>query len=182
LVDTAQLAVDDPQVTPVEVKAWGKPPPEGAQSDIPAEYEAHYRYGSGITMTVRNAVDEERLGAKASIRCLGSRGWVGIQGWRGAFEASEPEILRRRYNPESSKHFPMPPREHRNFLDGIRSGVAVTYPARVLHDLSATLHMGLIAMDLQRPLKWDPRRERFVDDAEANSRKGRTLREDWKAA
>jgi predicted dehydrogenase len=180
LVDTAQLAVNDPAGCPVEVRAWGEPPPAKAQSDIPAVYEVHYRYANGVTLKVSNAVDEERLGSKASIRLLGSKGWVANIGWRGRFEASDPEILRTKYSPETSKHWPLPPGEHRNFLDCIRSGAEPTYTAETLHRLSTTLHMGLIAMDLGRPLRWDTAKERFIDDDEANRRCERSERADWK--
>lgn len=182
LCDTAQLAADDPHGCPVEVKGWGGPVPAGSQSDIPAEYEVHYRYGNGVTLTVKNAVGEASLGAKASIRLLGSKGWVANTGWRGQFSASDEAILRTRYAPEESKFWPLPQGEHRNFLDAILAGEEPTYPAETLHQLSATLHMGLIAIDLGRVLRWDPVKETFISDAEANRRIGRTLREDWRRA
>ncbi len=133
-------------------------------------------------MKVVNAVEETKLGDKASIRLLGSKGWVANIGWRGRFEASDPDILRMRYAPETSKHWPLPPGEHRNFLDCIRSGAETTYPAETLHRLSTTLHMGLIAMDLGRPLRGDPENERFIGDSEADRRCRRSEREDWRKA
>jgi hypothetical protein len=74
----------------------------------------------------------------------------------------------------------MPPGEHRNFLEAIRDRRPPTYTAETLHRLCTPLHAGLIAMDLGRPLRWDPQKEEFIGDAEANRRRRRTLRDDWK--
>ena len=178
-MDTAQLAINDPLVCPVMVKAWGQKPPADSESDIPAIYDVHYQYSNGVTANLKNSVGAEWLGQKATVRLQGSKGWVAVEGWAGKFTASDPEILRTKYSPETSRHWQQPSSEHRNFLDCIRSGDEPTYPVETLHDLSTTLHMGLISMDLQRPLKWDPRAGAFVGDAEANQRRGRTMRDDW---
>ncbi|MBK1880178.1 Gfo/Idh/MocA family protein [Pelagicoccus mobilis] len=178
LVDTAQLAANDPHGCVVEAEGWGAELPQNSQSDIPAEYEVNYRYSNGITMQVKNAVDEKWLGAKASIKLIGNDGWVSITGWRGTFDASDPKILRTKYRASENKHWPIPPGEHRNFIDCIRSGKTPTYSAETLHLLSTTLHMGLIAMDTGRKLNWDPKTEQFIRDSDANKRLDRTLR-DW---
>ncbi|MFO7976173.1 MAG: hypothetical protein R6V12_16235 [Candidatus Hydrogenedentota bacterium] len=39
--------------------------------------------------------------------------------------------------------------------------------------------IGLIAIQLGRKLEWDPARERFVNDDEANVRLDRPVRGDW---
>jgi predicted dehydrogenase len=179
IVDTAQLAANDPQGWPVEVKAWGQPVTPGAQTDIPAVFEVHYRYGNGVTLSVKSG-EKTELGSNAYVRLLGAKGWISITGWRGKFAASDPAILQIKYGAGESRHWSLPPGEHRNFLDAIRSGTPPTYTAETIHRLCAPLHAGLIAMDLGRPLRWDPRKEEFIGDAEANRRTQRTLREDWK--
>lgn len=182
LADTAQLAANDPHVCALEVKGSAVPPPEKAQSDIPASYDLHYRYSNGITMHLHNMPNDEGMGGKAYIRFYGSKGWVSVTGWRGRFDASDPAILRKKYDTGTSKHFPIPEREHPNFLECIRSGKETTYPAETLHQLSTTLHMGVIAADLGRGLSWNHQSERFVNDAEANSRLTVKPRNDWKKA
>jgi hypothetical protein len=63
----------------------------------------------------------------------------------------------------------------------VRSRKPTTYTAADMHLLHVTLHMGVIAIRLGRKLTWDPRREEFVGDDEANRiRKGPTAR-DWEA-
>lgn len=182
LVDTAQLAANDPHECAIEVKGTAVAPPEKAQSDIPAEYDLHYRYSNGITMQLHNVSNENGLGGNVYIRFYGSKGWVSVTGWRGQFDASDPVILRKKYAPEKSRHFPIPAREHPNFLASIQSGKEPTYPTETLHKLSTTLHMGVIAGDLGRPLKWDPKNEHFIDDLEADTFLSRKRRNDWKLA
>ena len=76
----------------------------------------------------------------------------------------------------------MPAREHPNFLASIRSGEEPTYPAETLHQLSTTLHMGVIAADVGRGLNWDPKKEHFIGDKEANSKLVVKARDGWKSA
>jgi hypothetical protein len=40
-------------------------------------------------------------------------------------------------------------------------------------------HIGNIAMDLGRKLKWDPEKEEFPGDETANRKRGRAMREPW---
>ena len=69
--------------------------------------------------------------------------------------------------------------EHRDFLDCFRNGQPPMYTAEALHRLSTTLHLGAIAMELERPLRWDPVKEEF-DDAAANALRRRPRRDDWR--
>ncbi|HUS92383.1 MAG TPA: hypothetical protein VM695_11065 [Phycisphaerae bacterium] len=41
------------------------------------------------------------------------------------------------------------------------------------------MHVGNIAMDLGKKLRWDPAAERFPDDDTANGLLSRALREPW---
>lgn len=182
LVDTAQLAASESFDSAIEVKGWAKPLEGKLLTDIPTTYELHYRYPNGVTMKLDTASSGDFRGATARMRFLGSKGWLGINGFGGPFEASDESILRTRYEPENSKHFPLPPREHRNFLDCIREGGTPTYDVETLQKLCVTLHMGVIAADLGRPLRWDPKRNRFRDDSAANRRQYRELNTDWESA
>ena len=75
-----------------------------------------------------------------------------------------------------------PPNEHRNFLDCVTLGAKPMYDVESLHRLSTTLLMGSIAMKLSRPLEWDPEREEFVNDSEANALRTRQLSTEWENA
>jgi predicted dehydrogenase len=169
LIDTAQVANFSENSAPVKVSGWGKIPPN-AMNTVPQTYELNYTYANGVTMQV--------VSDKPSIRFEGSKGWVGNSGWKGRLEASDLDIYRRKYDPDTNKIWPLPPSEHRNFLDIIRNGKPATYTAQALHQLSNVMHIGAITMELGRPLTWDPKTESF-DDGDANALRSRKRRDPW---
>jgi len=169
LIDTAQVANFAENSSPVAVAGRGFIPPDSLNS-TPQTYDLTYTYANGVVLEVTADVP--------SIRLEGTAGWVGNRGWLGRLEASDLEVFRRTYDPATSKIWRMRPREHRDFLDSIKTGQPPMYTAEALHRLSTTLHLGAIAMELGRPLKWDPRAETF-DDAQANALRSRPRRNDW---
>jgi predicted dehydrogenase len=116
----------------------------------------------------------------AAIRFEGSAGWVGNKGWEGRLEGSDITVFRRKYEPGANKLWPRRPREQRDFLDCLKNGQPPLYTAEALHRLSTALHIGAIAMEVGRPLRWDPEKESFKDDAEANALRSRPVRNDWR--
>jgi len=171
LLDTANVANFAEQSGPVEVEGEGAVP-DHAMTTTPVTYKLRYRYANDVELLVESG--------GISIRFEGSDGWVGNNGWRGRLESSDIEILKRQYDPQESKLWPMPPTEHRNFLDCIRTRQPTTYTAEAGHRLSSLMHIGNIAMQLGRKLRWDPQAEQFVDDDAANGLRGRTLHDDWR--
>lgn len=170
LMDTAQVGNFAELSGPVAVSGKGVIPPDSINT-VPRDYELSYTYANGVVMEVRSSAP--------SIRFEGSGGWAAIMSWSGPLEASDMNIFRKTYEPAKNKMWPRPPREHRNFLDAIREGTAITYNAESLHRLSTAMHIGAISMELGRPLRWDPKAEAF-DDAAANELRKRASREDWK--
>jgi len=166
LLDTAQVGNFAENTSPVAVSGHGFVPPHTVNT-VPQTYEINYTYANGVTMQV--------VSDQPAIRFEGSDGWVGNQGWRGKLEASDMEIFRRSYAPKTNKIWARPTTEHRNFLDSIRDGTPPTYDAESLHQLSTVMHMGAIAMEVDRPLRWDPQTESF-DDPAANALRSRPSR------
>lgn len=173
MVDTAQVANFSEGTSPVAVEGHGFIPPD-AINDVPQTYQIAYRYENGVTMNVSST--------GPSLRFEGTDGWIGNKGWIGRLEASDMEIFRRKYDAATNKIWPRGPREQRNFLDCIKLGHAPMYTAEALHRLSTTLHQGALAMELKRPLVWDPIAESFTGDAAANALRTRPERTDWQRA
>jgi len=180
LVDTAQLGVNDPAVCPVEVSGTGVIP-EGRQTDVPVKFDLTYRYGNGVEMHVQNGPQNGWSPNSCFLEYTGDKGWIRRNTWSAPIEASDPDILRIRYTPEESKHWPRPPGEQRDFLDSVRSRKRTTYPALDLHHMSTTLHMGVVCIQLGRKLKWDTQEEAFVNDDEANRLCKRPEPRNWEA-
>jgi predicted dehydrogenase len=71
--------------------------------------------------------------------------------------------------------------DHRgNWLECIRAKKESICPAEVGHRSATICHLANIGYQLRRALRWDPVRERFVEDDEANKLVDRPLRAPWK--
>jgi len=171
LLDTAQVANSAEASGPVEVEGQGKLP-ENSMATTHVQFKLHYRYANGVDLFVESG--------GVAIRIEGTDGWVGNTGWRSPLEASSQDLLRQKFPAENNKIWPLPPSEHRNFVECVKSRQPTTYTAEAGHRLSTVMHVGNIAMELGRKLKWDPQAESFLDDEAANALRNRTPREPWK--
>ena len=73
-----------------------------------------------------------------------------------------------------------PAGEHRDFLDCVKTRKDPYFPVDIGHRVSTVCHLGNIAIKLGRKLRWDPKAEEFVNDADANALcKVRAMRKPW---
>jgi predicted dehydrogenase len=170
LIDTAQWANDTERTGPIEVEGTGKCHRDGLWNTF-YEYHLRYKYASGVEMLVESG--------GVALRFEGTDGWVGNNGWGAPVEASSPEILRSVIGPQEVCLFTCPAREHRNFLDCVKSRKAPYFPAEIGHRCCSVMHIGNIAMWTGRKLRWDPQAERFVNDPEADRHVSRSMRSPW---
>lgn len=184
MIDLAQWGNDTENTGPVEVEGRGKFPPRDALFNTAEEFDLNYRYANGVTLNV--------VSKGPGIRFEGTEGWIGFEGWRGPLQASNPKILESKIGP-NEVHLYRPgevvPRtegmkggEHRNFIDCVKSRKPCYAPAETGHRTITIAHIGNIAMMLGRKLKWDPKAEQFVNDAEADAMLSRKQREPWTLA
>jgi predicted dehydrogenase len=153
LVDTAQLGAGMDAAGPVTIQGTGDIPRD-AESNVPMTFEIQCTFPNGVVMHVNSGA--------ANIRFEGTAGWVGCKGWNDALEASSPDILQKKYEKNAPGYMPLPPGEHRNFIDGIQSGKPTTYFPEAGQRLFTTLHLGHLAIRAAQQLKWDPARETLL--------------------
>jgi predicted dehydrogenase len=171
LFDTAQWANDTERSGPVEVEGSGTFW-EGGLYDTVKEYDVEYRYANGVVMTCRPG--------NPSIKFVGTDGWIGNEGWLGALQASSEAILRSVIGPDEVHLYTNRQGEHRDFLDCVRSRKDPYFPADIGHRVSTVCHLGNIAIKVGRRLRWDPEREVFENDDQANDlRQLRPMRKPW---
>lgn len=180
LVDTAQLGANAPHVCPVQVKGTGEIPKD-SESDVPITYDLTYRYANGVEMSVKNGPQGGWDPKSCFLQFNGEKGWIRRKDWYAGWEASDPKIIRKKYTPETTKHWPFPCPEQRNFLDCVKSRKPTTYTALDMHQISTTLHMGVIAVTLGRELNWDTEKEMFINDEMANQLSKRPRARDWES-
>jgi predicted dehydrogenase len=171
LMDTAQWANDTEHTGPVEVEGTGKTYRDGLWNSF-YEFQIRYRYASGVEMLVKSG--------GVSLRFEGTDGWVGNNGWGGPVEASSRAILTSPIGAAETHLFTCPAGEHRNFLDCVKSRLDPYFPAEIGHRCFTVLHIGNISMWTGRRLAWDPVKEQFVNDAEANRYLSRSMRSPWR--
>jgi len=61
----------------------------------------------------------------------------------------------------------------------VRSREAPICDAEIGHRSVSVCHLGVIALRLGRKLQWDPAKEQFVNDHDANQRLSREMRKPW---
>lgn len=171
MLDTAQWANDTERTTPLEVDGKGVFPDKSSIYTAANEYKLHYKYANGVDLYVSSG--------GTGIRMEGTDGWLDIPAWRKPLEASSPEILKSVIGPNEMHLFTCPQGEHRNFLDCVKSRKDPYFPVEVGHAMATLMHIGNISMRLDRPLKWDPDQEAFVNDAEADKMRSREMRKPW---
>ena len=108
--------------------------------------------------------------------------WYGEDGWiyvkRGKLEANPPGVLKEVIGPDEIKLYKS--RDHRqNFLDCMKSRKETIAPAEVGHRSISVGLLGEIAMLTERKLRWDPDKEIFPDDEQANRMLSRPMRSPW---
>lgn len=138
--------------------------------------------GSGLTFVyddgVRMIHNEFEGNLKSDCVFEGTDGWVTCS--RGDIKASNEAILKDPY-PATAERV-MPSNNHKqNWLDAIKDRKKSSIcTAETGHRSASICHLANIGYRLNRPLKWDPKKERFVDDATADKELSREPRAKWK--
>ncbi len=117
-----------------------------------------YTYANGIEMIVA-PFDEGRQGVKF----IGSDGWIKVS--RGNFDASDESLkptLERKDLGYSAHYF--------DFIDSVIKRKDPIVPVEVGHSTCVVCTIGNIAAELGRPLDWDPEKQTFPNDPEAEGK------------
>jgi len=170
-IDIAHWGLDLERTGPVEIEGRGSYPRDGLY-DVPYEYKFTCKYANGVTMTVANNKQLEQ-GAK----WYGENGkWIYVK--RGKLEANPENVLKEVIGPDEIQLYES--RDHKqNFLDCVKSRKETIAPAEVGHRSISVGLLGEIAMLTERKLKWDPEKELFTNDEQANRMLSRPMRSPW---
>jgi len=155
--DIAQWALGMDGSGPVEIE-----PPE----DHAAKSGLRFVYANGVEMFHGGPDDCTFEGTEGTIRV--SRGKFACE--PEEIDAPLPDDAER--IEESDDHFT-------NFLGAIKSGGKPICHAEVGHRSASVCHLANIGYRLRRPLRWDPKAERFPDDDEANTLSSEAPRSGW---
>lgn len=170
LLDGAQWGNDTEYTGPVEVEGKGVFCNDGLY-DTANEFKIEYKYASGVQLIVTSGTP--------SLRFEGTEGWIGNRGWRAPLEAEPKSILNSVIGTNEVHLYTCPAGEQRNFLDCVKSRKECYFPPEIGQRCFTIAHIGNISMISGRKLKWDPDKEHFIGDEEANRMLSRSMRSPW---
>src|SRR5262245_9536076 len=198
--DIAQWALGMDDAGPISVAGTGQANDTRANCyNCHLGFEATYTYGNG---------PEGRAGTQLVCRPAPQAGWVGrdlregrqnrapdngvlFEGednkWifvnRGMIAASDRRLLDEPLG-QGATRLPVSTNHMANFITCVRNRQQPICHVGIGHRSCSVCHIGNIAIRLgrgaDRPLRWDPRQERFGDDEEANRMLSREMRAPWR--
>jgi predicted dehydrogenase len=167
-VDLCQWAAKADDTQPVEYE------PEGNNN---GPYFVHCRFANGLKMVMRDDGWNGSLGlGSCSVRFEGDNGWVET-GDTGKIEVSDN--LRSELRPTTDAKLALA-YHAQDWLNCIKSRSRPRANADVACNTHISCHAAFIAFQRGRKLVWDPARQEFAGDEEANRMRSRALREPWR--
>jgi predicted dehydrogenase len=166
-IDIAQWGLGTERTGPIEIEGRGEFPSNGLW-DVHGKFRVECRYADGIRMIIDDGPN--------GVRFEGTEGWVFVT--RGSMDAEPKSLLKETLGP-GEVHLVKSVNHQENFIACVRSRQDPVANVEAGHRSATICHLGNIAMLLERKLRWDPVKELFVGDEEANRLLDRPKREPW---
>jgi hypothetical protein len=115
------------------------------------------------------------------VKYEGPEGWVAAADGYSQPDVSSPAMLDdfKKLVGDYQARTQRPMSHMRDFLDCVKSRREPVANPVVMHRAMSTVHAANVCMWLKRDLRFDPVKEEFVNDAEANRFRSRAMREPW---
>lgn len=167
-LDIGQWGNDADDTGPVEIEGRGEFLKQGLFNTAD-KVSVKYTYANGVKMFC--------VTGGTGIKFEGTEGWVFID--RGKIDAEPKSLLTSVIGPDEI-HLYQSMDHTRNFLDCVKLRKDPVTSAEIGHRSTTVCHLGNIAMMLGRKLNWDPVKERFINDHQADRMLSRPMRTPWK--
>jgi hypothetical protein len=180
-IDIAHWGMNTEYTGPVEI--WGSAQfPKSGLWNVHGSFKTYGLYNNGVLMEVSDSNPN-------GVRFEGTEGWIFVT--RGnyaatasdpvsktpqkALMASDPKIITSQIGP-NELHLPVSAEHHGNWLESMVTRQQPIAPVEVGHRSCSACLLHHMAMKLNRKLYWDPVKERFRNDDEANAMLSRPKR------
>lgn len=170
-LDIAQWGNGSDHTTPIDVEGSGEFPKEGI-ANCCVQWDLEFHYANGVTMIYT----DNQGRAKQGVRFEGPKGWVYVT--RGGIDAEPKSLLTDPFGKEDIR-LPKSDDHYRNFLDAVKSRDATLCPVETAVHSDTICQLSNIATRLGRKLRWNPEKEQFINDEEANGMLSRPMRAPW---
>jgi predicted dehydrogenase len=172
-IDIAHWGMNTEYTGPIEVEAKAEFPKSGLWN-VHGNYEVHAKYANGVNM---------QIGGKNpnGVRFEGSNGWIFVS--RGnvgvtstdptsganndALQASDQKIVQSEIGRNEIQLYESA-EQHGNWLDCIQSKKQTISPPEIAHRSCSACLVAYTAMKVPGKLYWDPKKEQFKNNTEAN--------------
>jgi predicted dehydrogenase len=176
-LDIAQWGNGADDTGPSTVEGEGEFPKEGSLDAI-LRWKVRMEYANAAPLTF---VSDGTPGFSHGIRFVGETAWVHVL--RGTIQGPDDKFLRDPQNKYDTMPLKLPVSNHhaRNFLDAVKNRTRAICDIEAAVRSDTLCQLALIAVKQGRKLQWDPKAERFINDAAANAMlQPRPCRGDWK--
>jgi len=170
--DIAQWGNGTDLTGPVEVSGTCEFPKEGL-FETPLSYDIEYKYANGVRLLCTTG----KAGIPESpVRFEGTDGWIFVS--RDRLISQPASVVQSKIRPNEIRLYRSRD-HHQDFLDCVRLRTKPVADVETGHRSATVCHLGGIAVRLGRKLQWDPVKEHFTNDAQANKMLARPMRSPW---
>jgi predicted dehydrogenase len=173
-IDIAQWALGQEHSGPVEIVGKAKFPDVPNGFNVATEFQARFVYADGTELEVLHD-------GRSGLLVEGEKGRIfvgrGTLAGKPVEQLADDPLPRDRFRLYAHDNLDRPERSGKldaiinhmgNFYDCLKSRAEPISDVATQHRTATACHLGNIAMRLGRKLRWDPQREQFVGDDEAN--------------
>ncbi len=180
-LDIAQWGNNTELSGPTEIQGSGEFP-TGMLTDCCVSWQVENRYANGVTLIHMDDATStkhplQKGGHGHGVMFLGTEGWVFID--RQTLEAHPASLLDSEIGANEVRLFKSD--NHAvNFIEAVKGKSKPAAPIDIAVRTDTLCNLQLIAAKLRRKLRWDPEKEQFINDPEANALLDRPMRAPWK--
>jgi predicted dehydrogenase len=173
--DGAAFATGLDRTGPVEIEGTGEYPPADSFWNVLLKFDVKMRFANGIQWTYRTE--------KPYFKIEGSDGWVyaeytqlkvNLGGQEGYLFCNDKKVIppprllpAPLFRPDETRFYVKTDKQ--DFIDCVKTRGETLEPAEVGHRVTSLGHLGQIAIQVGGKLRWDPEKERFLDNEKANA-------------
>ncbi len=172
-VDIAQWGNGTELSGPTEIEGSAVFPSNDSLCDNPLNWDCRLTYANGVVMHFTSDGGPNAHG----IRFEGTQGWIHVD--RSRIVAEPAAVLQEKIGPNEI-HLPVSTNHQRNLIDCVKTRRPPICNIDVAVRSDTVCHLSWLAVHLGRKLRWDPAKERFVNDPEADARMSRAMRAPWR--